>query len=147
MNKKLFSVIKKEKDYCIIRDCETRAEFNFTYEQINTLFNKETPQGYLLSMDLDNPEIKKEMEKADSLIRRISNVFPTYLRMRKCLKDNMNDDVLMLSFTFGDMTTSICKDFGISLNEFSGIFRTMYFNMFGQYPESNETLVFKGGLK
>ena len=147
MNKKLFSVIKKEKDYCIVRDCETRAEFNFTYEQINTLFNKETPQGYLLSMDLDNPEIKKEMEKADSLIRRISNVFPTYLRMRKCLKDNMNDDVLMLSFTFGDMTTSICKDFGISLNEFSGIFRTMYFNMFGQYPESNETLVFKGGLK
>ena len=147
MNKKLFSVIKKEKDYCIIRDCETRAEFNFTYEQINTLFNKETPQGYLLSMDLDNPEIKKEMEKADSLIKRISNVFPTYLRMRKCLKDNMNDDVLMLSFTFGDMTTSICKDFGISLNEFSGIFRTMYFNMFGQYPESNETLVFKGELK
>ena len=147
MNKKLFSVIKKEKDYCIVRDCETRVEVNFTYEQINTLFNKETPQGYLLSMDLDNPEIKKEMEKADSLIRRISNVFPTYLRMRKCLKDNMNDDVLMLSFTFGDMTTSICKDFGISLNEFSGIFRTMYFNMFGQYPESNETLVFKGGLK
>ena len=146
MNKKLFSVIKREKDYCIIRDCETRAEFNFTYEQVDTLFNKETPQGYLLSMDLDNPKIKKEMEKADKLIKRVSVVIPTYLQIRKCKLDNNEVDSFSYYLMFGELVSAICKDFELPIDEFNQIFRTMYFQMFGQYPENNEQLQFKGGL-